>query len=256
RAKKPTMSRNADMSKALQILLNMQERVEKSGNAELKMNTKNFKTLISLLEDPVFRGIIKIQDSLNELDRQLEHNPSMEPRDFDINISGQLELKVPSTSVQPLGQNRNLYQGSSELEDQIVSIAPLLHSSSEDTSAQKLWGLWGCRLQPSLLIQRKDLFKKVTAAAAKGRQIFTVQLCKPEGTSLGFGVIRLRSKDKNEFGIFVQEIQLNDIAGYDGRLLEGDQILAIDGQPLDSHISDEQAISILQKARGLVKLDI
>ncbi|XP_071582560.1 patj homolog [Temnothorax nylanderi] len=228
------MSLNADMSKALQILKNMQERVEKSGNAELKMNTaKHFKTLISVLEDPVFRGICRIQDSATDLNRQLKHNPSIGPHDFDINISGQLELKVPSTSVQPLGPNQDLYQGSSELEDQRVSVAPLLHSSSEDTSAQK-----------------------VTEAAAKGRQIFTVQLYKSEGTSLGFGVIRLRSKDKTEFGIFVQEIQPNGIAGCNGRLLEGDQILAIDGQPLDSNISDEQATSILQKARGLVKLDI
>lgn len=30
--------------------------------------------------------------------------------------------------------------------------------------------------------------------------------------------------------------------------------MAIDGQPLDSNISHEQAISILQKARGLVEL--
>lgn len=40
----------------------------------------------------------------------------------------------------------------------------------------------------------------------------------------------------------------------DGRLHEGDQILAIDGQPLDSNISHQQAISILQKAQGLVEL--
>lgn len=40
----------------------------------------------------------------------------------------------------------------------------------------------------------------------------------------------------------------------DGRVHEGDQILAIDGQPLDSNISHLQAISILQKARGLVEL--
>nr|CAD7200722.1 unnamed protein product [Timema douglasi] len=40
----------------------------------------------------------------------------------------------------------------------------------------------------------------------------------------------------------------------DARLHEGDQILAIDGQPLDSNISHQQAISILQKARGLVEL--
>ena len=30
--------------------------------------------------------------------------------------------------------------------------------------------------------------------------------------------------------------------------------MAIDGQPLDSNVSHEQAISILQKARGLVEL--
>ncbi|XP_011338952.1 uncharacterized protein LOC105280265 isoform X3 [Ooceraea biroi] len=97
-------------------------------------------------------------------------------------------------------------------------------------------------------------FKKVIEAAARGRQIFTVQLYKPEGTSLGFSVVGLRSKDKGELGIFLQEIQPNGIAGCDGRLVEGDQILAIDGQPLDSNISHEQAISILQKARGLVEL--
>jgi PDZ domain len=42
----------------------------------------------------------------------------------------------------------------------------------------------------------------------------------------------------------------------DGRLQEGDQILAIDGQPLDADISHLQAISILQQARGLVELVI
>nr|CAD7456171.1 unnamed protein product [Timema tahoe] len=45
-----------------------------------------------------------------------------------------------------------------------------------------------------------------------------------------------------------------DCGNGDARLHEGDQILAIDGQPLDSNISHQQAISILQKARGLVEL--
>lgn len=49
-------------------------------------------------------------------------------------------------------------------------------------------------------------------------------------------------------------IELRYFCFSDGRLVEGDQILAIDGQPLDSNISHEQAISILQKARGLVEL--
>lgn len=53
---------------------------------------------------------------------------------------------------------------------------------------------------------------------------------------------------------WVTRVQLRRFCFSDGRLVEGDQILAIDGQPLDSNISHEQAISILQKARGLVEL--
>nr|XP_045622085.1 patj homolog [Procambarus clarkii] len=44
------------------------------------------------------------------------------------------------------------------------------------------------------------------------------------------------------------------VVGRDGRLEEGDQILAIDGQVLDSYISHQQAIGILQKATRLVTL--
>jgi hypothetical protein len=40
----------------------------------------------------------------------------------------------------------------------------------------------------------------------------------------------------------------------DGRLAEGDQILAIDGQPLDAAITHQQAIGILQQARGEVEI--
>ncbi|XP_036145834.1 uncharacterized protein LOC105834064 isoform X3 [Monomorium pharaonis] len=255
------MPLSADISTALHLLEHVQERVEDCDDPKLQMHTsQDLKSLISLLEDPVFRSIVTIQDSLIELNTQLTHHPSILPGDFDINISGQLELSVPSTPVQPLGPNiyQDLYQqDSSELEDQRVPVAPLLHSSSEDTSAQVT--------SPSLVSEVMGMppittptyakeFKKVIEAAAKGRQIFTVQLYKPEGTSLGFSVVGLRSKDKGELGIFLQEIQPNGIAGCDGRLLEGDQILAIDGQPLDSNISHEQAISILQKARGLVEL--
>lgn len=40
----------------------------------------------------------------------------------------------------------------------------------------------------------------------------------------------------------------------EGGLHEGDQIIAIDGQPLDTNVSHQQAIGILQQARGLVQL--
>ena len=90
--------------------------------------------------------------------------------------------------------------------------------------------------------------------AAQGRDVKYIQLYKPEGSSLGFSVVGLKSEHKGELGIYVQEIQPQGIAGKDGQLLEGDQILAIDGQPLDTHIRHQEAINILQKARGTVDL--
>lgn len=254
------MPLNTDISAALLLLEQVQERVEECDDPKLQMHTsQDLKALISLLEDPVFRSIVTIQDSLTDLNSQLGQHPSILPGDFDINLGGQLELSLPSTPAQPLGPNmyQDMYQDSSELDDQRVPVARLVHSSSEDTSAQVT--------SPSLASEDLSMppittptyakeFQKVIEAASKGRQIYTVQLYKPEGTSLGFSVVGLRSKDKGELGIFLQEIQPNGIAGCDGRLVEGDQILAIDGQPLDSNISHEQAISILQKARGLVEL--
>ena len=90
-------------------------------------------------------------------------------------------------------------------------------------------------------------------AAAQGREIKYLGLFKPDGSSLGFSVVGLKSEHKGELGIYVQEIQPHGIAAQDGQLLEGDQILAIDGQPLDSNISHQQAITILQRAKGTVR---
>lgn len=213
------MPLSADISTALHLLEHVQERVEDCNDPKLQMHTtQDIKSLISLLEDPVFRSIVTIQDSLIELNTQLGQHPSIIPGDFDINISGQLELSVPSTPVQPLGSNvyQDLYQDSSELEDQRVPVAPLVHSSSEDTSAQVTSPSLASEVMgmpPITTTTYAKEFKKVIEAAARGRQVFTVQLYKPEGTSLGFSVVGLRSKDKGELGIFLQEIQPNGIAG-------------------------------------------
>lgn len=87
--------------------------------------------------------------------------------------------------------------------------------------------------------------------AAQGRELKYIRLYKPDGSSLGFSVVGLRSEHKGELGIYVQEIQSHGIAGKDGQLQEGDQILAIDGQPTQRH---QDAINILQMARGTVDL--
>lgn len=101
-----------------------------------------------------------------------------------------------------------------------------------------------------------DDFRLAVETAAQGRQLKYIRLFKPDGASLGFSVVGLKSEHKGELGIYVQEIQPKGIAGKDGQLQEGDQILAIDGQLLDSQISHQQAINILQRARGNVDLAV
>ncbi|KAJ8674602.1 hypothetical protein QAD02_005864, partial [Eretmocerus hayati] len=254
------MTLNTDISTALHLLEHVYQRVEDCDDPKLQLHTtQDLQSLITLLEDPVFRSIVTIQDSLTELNGQLGEHPSILPGDFDISLGGQLELSVPSTPDQPVGQTmyQNVYQDASEVDDQRVPVASLLHSSSEDTSNQVTSPSLNSDvigMTPIMTPTYAKEFQKVIETAARGRQILNVKLVKNEGTSLGFSVVGLRSKDRGELGIFLQEIQPNGIAGSDGRLVEGDQILAIDGQPLDSNISHEQAISILQKARGLVEL--
>ncbi|XP_063241822.1 patj homolog isoform X2 [Bacillus rossius redtenbacheri] len=212
------MPLNADISTALQLLEHIQTTIDCSDDAKLQAQTNDdLNFLISVLENPILRGIVTVQDSLSELNQQLQQHPSILPVDFDITACGDLVLNVPPpVNIFDAGFERDYRPNSHEFEDQRVPVAKLSHSSPSDTSSP--------------------------------------QLFKPEGSSLGFSVVGLRSEEKGELGIFVQEIQPTGIAGRDGNLHEGDQILAIDGQPLDSNISHQQAISILQKARGLVEL--
>ncbi|KAB0389774.1 hypothetical protein E2I00_017376, partial [Balaenoptera physalus] len=101
-----------------------------------------------------------------------------------------------------------------------------------------------------------DEFDQLIKNMAQGRQIEVFELLKPPCGGLGFSVVGLRSENRGELGIFVQEIQEGSVAHRDGRLKETDQILAINGQALDQTITHQQAISILQKAKDTVKLVI
>uniref|UniRef100_A0A8C3VFL4 Multiple PDZ domain crumbs cell polarity complex component n=1 Tax=Catharus ustulatus TaxID=91951 RepID=A0A8C3VFL4_CATUS len=87
-----------------------------------------------------------------------------------------------------------------------------------------------------------------------GRLVETIDLVKPVSGGLGFSVVGLKSENRGELGIFVQEIQEGSVAHRDGKLKEADQILAINGQALDQTITHQQAISILQKAKDNVQL--
>uniref|UniRef100_UPI003AAA223C multiple PDZ domain protein n=1 Tax=Centroberyx gerrardi TaxID=166262 RepID=UPI003AAA223C len=99
-------------------------------------------------------------------------------------------------------------------------------------------------------------FEHIIHSMAQGRYVTNVELLKPVSGGLGFSVVGLKSENRGELGIFIQEIQPGSVAHCDGKLREADQILAINGQPLDQTVTHQQAIGILQSASERVQLTV
>ncbi|XP_074555026.1 multiple PDZ domain protein isoform X12 [Halichoeres trimaculatus] len=99
-------------------------------------------------------------------------------------------------------------------------------------------------------------FDHIIQSMAQGRYVTNVDLQKPVSGGLGFSVVGLKSENHGELGIFIQEIQPGSVAHCDGKLREADQILAINGQPLDQKVTHQQAICILQSASERVQLTV
>ncbi|XP_041840662.1 multiple PDZ domain protein-like isoform X5 [Melanotaenia boesemani] len=99
-------------------------------------------------------------------------------------------------------------------------------------------------------------FEQIIHSMAQGRYVTHVELQKPVSGGLGFSVVGLKSENRGELGIFIQEIQPGSVAYCDGKLKEADQILAINGQPLDQSVTHQQAIGILQSASERVQLTV
>ena len=55
-------------------------------------------------------------------------------------------------------------------------------------------------------------FQQAMELASQGRDVHTIDLYKPENSSLGFSVVGLKSEHRGELGIFVQELQPGGIA--------------------------------------------
>ncbi|TKS92812.1 Multiple PDZ domain protein [Collichthys lucidus] len=99
-------------------------------------------------------------------------------------------------------------------------------------------------------------FEHVIHSMAQGRYVTHAELEKPVSGGLGFSVVGLKSENRGELGIFIQEIQPGSVAHCDGKLKEADQILAINGQPLDQTVTHQQAIGMLQSASERVQLTV
>lgn len=81
-----------DAKRALALLERVQQRVATNdeGNGVASQVQADLDLLTSLLQNPVLRNILKLEDSLEELNQHLVHHPSLLPSDFDIDKTGTL----------------------------------------------------------------------------------------------------------------------------------------------------------------------
>uniref|UniRef100_A0A8C3YJH6 InaD-like protein n=1 Tax=Catagonus wagneri TaxID=51154 RepID=A0A8C3YJH6_9CETA len=82
-------------------------------------------------------------------------------------------------------------------------------------------------------------------------EIFPMDLQKKAGRGLGLSIVGKRSGS----GVFISDIVKGGAADLDGRLIQGDQILSVNGEDMRS-ASQETVATILKCAQGLVQLEI
>uniref|UniRef100_A0A8B9NW73 Multiple PDZ domain protein n=1 Tax=Apteryx owenii TaxID=8824 RepID=A0A8B9NW73_APTOW len=222
------MLETIDTHRALQAVERLQAKLRDRGDIA---NEEKLSLLKSVLQSPLFNQILNLQTSVQQLREQVNITPS-------IHTTGEF----PQLLHHGVSVGSSLHNESYLLAQQNGSTANVLEASMRSVTPQ---------------INGKsssDDFEQLIRNMSQGRLVETIELIKPVSGGLGFSVVGLKSENRGELGIFVQEIQEGSVAHRDGKLKEADQILAINGQALDQTITHQQAISILQKAKDNVQL--
>ncbi|MEE6459122.1 hypothetical protein FKM82_000549 [Ascaphus truei] len=204
----------------------LQAKVRERGDTA---NEEKLCLLRTVLQSPLFSQILNLQTSFQPVREQVNVTPALS------SVTDLLQLSPYGSSTVSAIQHEALAQQNG---------SPV---NSPETAARSITTQTNGK-------QDSDDFDQIIKQMAQGRQIETLDLVKPPSGGLGFSVVGLKSENRGELGIFVQEIQEGSVAHRDGRLKEVDQILSINGQPLDQTITHHQAIAILQRAQDEVQL--
>ncbi|XP_056377346.1 multiple PDZ domain protein isoform X2 [Hyla sarda] len=221
------MLETIDTHRALQAVERLTTKVRDRGDIA---NEEKLCLLKSVLQSPLFNQILSLQSSIHHIREQVNATPT-------------------GSSITEFAQISPY--GSSSLSTQTEPY-PLAQQNGSQCSYEEAF-VQSSFSQLNGKPANED-FDQIITRMAQGRQIETLDMVKPASGSLGFSVVGLKSENRGELGIFVQEIQEGSVANRDGRLQEVDQILSINGQPLDQTITHHQAINLLQRAKEYVQL--
>ncbi|KNC33530.1 Patj-like protein [Lucilia cuprina] len=227
------MHLSADISSALQQIEAVKRGIDEIDDPKLHSQTgDSLKTILDLLQDPVFRTIVHVQDSLSELNAQLTQHPSMLPNDFDIDMAGNLVLSVNGGDV--------MYEFDERLSTPLNSASGPNSPGSSKAAADVV--------DPTLVQHTKmPSLSGVELFPTDYVQIQAIELVN-DGTGLGFGIIGARTS-----GVIVKTILPGGVADRDGRLRSGDHILQIGDVNLQEMVS-EQVATVLRQSGTHVRL--
>uniref|UniRef100_A0A5S6Q8E7 PDZ domain-containing protein n=1 Tax=Trichuris muris TaxID=70415 RepID=A0A5S6Q8E7_TRIMR len=102
-----------------------------------------------------------------------------------------------------------------------------------------------------LLVYRDSKMKSNLLEPKNIYDIFEVELNKKPGKGLGLSIVGR----KHEPGIFIAEVVKGGITEIDGRIMAGDQLLAVNGNDL-TKVYQEEAATMLKTATGRIKLKL
>ncbi|XP_046906294.1 multiple PDZ domain protein-like [Hypomesus transpacificus] len=105
--------------------------------------------------------------------------------------------------------------------------------------------------QTPALVQLAVLRDEAQYRDEENLDVFRVELQKKSGRGLGLSIVGKR----NGTGVFISDVVKGGAAELDGRLMQGDQILSVDGDDM-KQASQETVAAILKCARGTVGLEL
>ena len=223
-----------DTARAAEILDGFQKKLQSQGDTD---NDEELERIKLMLESPLFRQLLVIQQSVKELNKQLQHLPPGAVKDFEFSPTGELVFPRQSVSDGEGNAIRNEPASTAGIFDQepqnLEAVPPRSEPPNEWLNTQETSYAYESPEFPAdadfeppddnreqILVELKksrfghdEDFQKGMETLAQGREIETVKLIKPEQGGLGFSVVGLKSENRGELGIFIQEIQPGGVAG-------------------------------------------
>lgn len=179
--------KNIEAVRAVQALENVHNRLQQQGN---NIYDEDIMRMKHVLNSPLLRQLLAIQASCGELNQIIANAKGDTINDFEFSQDGEL-IPVPTRQL-PIDKNR---------------AHPSLRRNVKDSKVRSRGELF----DDDFPDEDRELFERLDLVA-QGRDMEKIVLSKPERGGLGFSVVGLKSQNKGELGIFIQDVQEGGIA--------------------------------------------